>query len=512
MEALSDVFRAAHTLKGIAATMGYKDLATLAHALEDRLDALRHKQESLTTDTANLLFQAVDALKALLADILAERPPQTDVHQWITQLREISPQEEGEKTAMQRSSPTTPSAQEHPSQEKKTSTATHVDMPQTIRVNTAHLDALLNVVAELIISRSHLWRIQETHNLPDLKEALEKHDRLLSNLRDAVLQTRMVPVAHIFNRFPRMVRDLLRQRGKEADFSIEGYDIELDRTILERVSDPLMHLLRNAADHGIEPPDERERKGKPRRGKIWVRAWRERESVVIEVGDDGRGMDKAKILKRAIEQGIISPDEAEELSDHQIFMLICEPGFSTAENVTQVSGRGVGMDVVRREIEALHGTLTIESVPDQGTRFRLRLPLTLAIIQALLVMIGAEMYAIPLSQVERTLELLPDHITDVQQWKVTTDEEGKALPLVSLAELLEVPEAPTAPLDEHQRYAIVVGEERRRVGLVVDRLLGQEEIVIRPLPAILGHIPGIAGASILGEGRVILILDPSNLL
>ena len=499
-EALADVFRAAHTLKGIAATMGYDELAALAHAVEDRLDALREGKDKFTTETANLLFQAVDALKSVLSDVLADRPVKIDVEQWQKVLREF--EEPTTETPLYRG-------------KKETGAPTRsviapLELPQTIRVNTRHLDDLLNIVAELVISRSHLWRLQETYNLPELKEALEKHDRLLSNLRDAVLQTRMVPVAHIFNRFPRMVRDLLRERGKEADFIIEGYDIELDRTILERVSDPLMHLLRNAVDHGIEPPEERKRAGKPLRGKIWLRAWRERESVIIEVADDGKGMQKARILKRAIEQGLITPEEAEELNDHQVFMLICEPGFSTADHVTAVSGRGVGMDVVRREIEALHGTLTIDSQPGQGTTFRLRLPLTLAIVQALLVMVGTEMYAIPLSQVERTLEIRPDQVTEIQQWQIVTDEEKKALPLVSLSDLLEVPDTRLA--DQESRYAIVVGEERRRVGLVADKLLGQEEIVIRPLPAILGHVPGIAGASILGEGRVILILDPSNLL
>ncbi len=503
--ALANVFRAAHTLKGIAATMGYHDLARLAHALEDRLDVLRQGEGRLTAPLADMLFQGVDALRTLVDDALADRPPSVDVDGWVARLagEALTPEETPTEAT-----PTTPEPSPEPVESRQSAPPPAPDWHNTVRVSTRHLDKLLNAVAELITSRSHLWRIQELYNLPDLREALERHDRLLANLRDAVLETRMVPIAHTFNRFPRMVRDLLREHGKEADFIIEGHDIELDRTILERIGDPLMHLLRNAVDHGIEPPEERERAGKPRRGIIRLRAWRDRESVIIEVSDDGRGLDKQRILEKAIERGLISPKEAADLPEHQVYMLICAPGFSTATEVTDVSGRGVGMDVVRREVEALHGSLSIESTPGQGTTFRLRLPLTLAIIQALLIRVGGEMYALPISQVERTLEVRPEHITQVQRWSLITDAQGKALPLVPLGQVLAVPgHHPTAT-----GYAIVVGEKRNRVGLLVDELLGQEEIVIRPLPSILGPVPGIAGASILGEGQVILILDVITLL
>ncbi len=498
-EALTDLFRAAHSLKGISVTMGYDGLARLAHAMEDRLDALRQGEEALSPELADRLFQGVDALQTLLDDILAGRPSQVDVEYWNRILTQPSPLNQ-RATDIAHPEPEPAPGPQSPIYASK--------LPETIRVHTRHLDALLNIVAELIISRSHLWSIQEIHNLPDLQEALEKHDRLLSDLRDTVLQTRMVPVAHIFNRFPRMVRDLLRERGKEADFIIEGYNIELDRTILERINDPLLHLLRNAVDHGIESPEERERVGKPLRGKIWLRAWREQDSVIIEVADDGRGLDKDKIVQTAIEREIISSVEAKELNEHQILMLICAPGFSTAQEVTNISGRGVGMDVVKREVEALHGTLTIESTPGEGTTFRLRLPLTLAIIQALLVRVGSEVYAIPLSQVEHIIEIHDDRIITTPKWEVTTDEEGKPIPLISLAQLLNGPT--NGPVTESQ-YAIIVGEGRHRVGLIVDELLGREEIVIRPLPPALGSVPGIAGASILGEGQVILILDVPNL-
>lgn len=511
-DTLKTIFRASHTLKGMAATMGYQDLAQVAHTLEDLLDDLRSGQRSLTPALADVLFAGVDALKTLLADALADRPPSLDTETLVQQLTtsaaaaaEHIPLLESPTASVSEPDSTPPAEQRVPTPTLKVSEAT-----QTIRINTQHLDTLLNLVAELVISRSRLWRIQQRHNLADLREALEQHDRLLEGLRDAVFQMRMVPVARVFNRFPRMVRDLLRERGKEADFIIEGDDIELDRTILERVSDPLLHLLRNAVDHGVEPPEERERLGKPRRATIRLRARRERESVIIEVSDDGQGMDRDHIVEVAVQRGVIDPAEAKELSNQQALALICHPGFSTAQHVTDVSGRGVGMDVVRRQIEALHGSLYIETEPGKGTTFRLRLPLTLAIIQALLVKAGPEMYAVPLSQVEHILEIEPGQVKQVQRWQITTDEEARPLPLLELRELLEIPGNGTERTTVG--YAMVVGENRERLGVVVDELISQEEIVIRPLPDALMGIPGLAGASILGEGQVVLILDIPNLV
>jgi len=510
-QALESVFRAAHTLKGMAATMGYQDLAQLAHTLEDLLDELRKGDQTLTAALADVVFSGVDALKTLLADALADRPASLDVATLAEGFRTGATAPAEEKPESGATAPPEPAAVAAPARPAPPATALQPpELPQTIRVNAQHLDTLLNLVADLVISRSRLWRIQQRHNLLDLREALEQHDRLLANLRDAVLETRMVPVAHVFNRFPRMVRDLLRQREKEADFVIEGSDIELDRTILEQVTDPLLHLLRNAVDHGIEPPTERERLGKRRRGTIRLSARRERESVMIEVSDDGRGMNRKHILETAIQRGLIGHADANELSDQQVFLLICSPGFSTAERITDVSGRGVGMDVVKRQLESLHGGLSIVSEPGNGSTFRLRLPLTLAIIQALLVMVSEETYAIPLSQVERTLEIEPARLKQIQRWQVLRDEKVQALPLLELRELLDVPGNGTERAGTG--YAVVVGEDRDRLGVLVDELVGQEEIVIRPLPPALGNIPGLAGATILGEGQVVLILDAPNLV
>jgi len=361
------------------------------------------------------------------------------------------------------------------------------------------------LVEELVINRSWLNRIQAQYDIPALKEALEQHGRILADLRDTVLNVRMVPVAQVFDRFPRMVRDLLKQEGKEAELIIQGREIELDKAILEQISDPLVHLLRNAVDHGIESPEEREKAGKPRAGTIRLVARRERDQVIIEVSDDGRGMDVEKIAREAVNRGLVSPEAVREMSEEEMLMLICHPQFSMSIKVTRVSGRGVGMDVVQRTVRSLRGSLEIISTPGVGSTFRIRLPLTLAIIKALLVEVGPETYAIPSSYIERTLSVEPYQIKRIQQHEVITLEE--VIPLVSLGELLEVPEA-----RKDSRYVVVVRRNHHKVGLKVDALLGQEEIVIKSLPGFLGKIPGLAGATILGEGEVVLILDVPNLL
>jgi len=378
---------------------------------------------------------------------------------------------------------------------------------QSVRVSVRHLDLLLNLVGELVINRSRLWQIQHELEHPELGSVLSEHDRLLHNLRDAVLAVRLVPISQIFDRFPRMVRDLLKAQGKEATLLIEGQTLEVDRTILQGINEPLVHLLRNAVDHGLEMPAERIRQGKPRQGVIRLVARRERDQAVIEVSDDGRGMSPEFILRTAREKGILDEAQAQELSLNQIFMLITHPSFSTATRVTAVSGRGVGMVVVKRQVEALRGSLEIESEAGRGTTFRLRLPLTLAIIQALLVKVGGESYAIPLSFVDRAMELEPEMVQPLQHRQVLLSEE--TLPLVRLDRLLDVPPHPSA---RERSYVVVVSHGQRRVALLVDELLGKEEIVVKSFTGFMGTLEGLAGATILGDGRVVLILDIPNLL
>jgi two-component system chemotaxis sensor kinase CheA len=358
-----------------------------------------------------------------------------------------------------------------------------------------------------VINRTRLQEIASSHNIPDLKEALAQTARLTADLQDEVMKTRMVPVEHIFNRFPRMVRDLAKNRGKEVDFAVEGKDIELDRTILDEISDPLMHLLRNAVDHGIDNPEEREARGKPRRGSIKLRARRDRNYVSIEVSDDGQGVDAEKIFTLAAEKGLISAEERKPLNEEDTLGLLVSPGFSSAEEVSGVSGRGVGLDVVKNKVESLGGMLIMQSIKGEGTTFAMKLPLTLAIIQALLVKAQEEIYAIPLGVVSETAVISPHEIKYVSNQEVIFLRD-ETLPLMRLARVLGMP-------GENNQGAfpvVVVEVALKSIAIAVDELLGQQEIVITSLDRFLKGIRGFGGATILGTGEVALILDIPTLL
>ncbi len=600
-EPLERIFRAAHTIKGMSATMGYSDMSHLAHETENLLDRLRRGAVAATPGLIDLLFECVDSLGAMLADITADRESQIDLPTLLDKigsyeppparverpaealpvkghLVEINvslsedcllkgvrafmvlerlrqqgrvvacspPEEDLEReyfdldfsvtvdtdstpaqleaavrsiseiasvaaAAVGEAAPA-PRAEEPPPVEKTSppaapQSATIVPQTTSIRVNVKHLDTIMNLIGELVISRSQIARSLEQNDLTLVQRALVSHNRIMSSLRDATLQMRMVPVSQVFNRFPRMVRDLLRAQGKEARLMIEGQEMKLDRTILEELADPLVHLLRNAVDHGLEPPDERQRRGKPRTGLIRLTARREQGMAIIEVSDDGRGLVRDRIIQTAIKKGVIEPDQAPELDEHQIYMLICHPGFSMAKEVTSVSGRGVGMDVVKRRVESLRGMLDISSREGQGTTFHLRIPLTLAIIQALLIGVGNETYAVPLNYIERTIEIEPATIKRFAHWQITFLDE--MLPLFPLRDILRVPDGQNLP---PSRHALIVRRGQQRIGLMVDALCGKEEIVIKSLPGLLKEIPGLSGATIMGDGQVVLILDIPNLI
>jgi two-component system chemotaxis sensor kinase CheA len=316
----------------------------------------------------------------------------------------------------------------------------------------------------------------------------------------------MVAIEQVFNRFPRMVRDLAKDLNKEIEFLLEGKETELDRTVIDEIGDPLIHLLRNAVDHGIEAPAVRVANGKPRRGTIVLRARHEGNNVYIEVEDDGAGIQTDRIRQKAIDRGLIGAKEAEEMTNEEAIELLFSPGFSTAENVTDISGRGVGLDVVKSKIESLNGEMQVESKPGEGTRFKIKLPLTLAIIQALMVSVRDEIYAIPLSSVNETTILLQEEIKMIQNQEVMV-LRGNVLPLYRLDNLLEVP----GESQSEELYVVVVRKGDKQVGLVVDTLIGQQEIVIKSLGKVLAGIPGIAGAIVAGDGNVRLILDISTL-
>ncbi|MBC7075990.1 MAG: chemotaxis protein CheA [Syntrophomonadaceae bacterium] len=378
---------------------------------------------------------------------------------------------------------------------------------QTIRVDIERLDNLMNLVGELVMHKGRLEQIGISHQLIELNETVEQIDRVSTDLQSVVMKVRMVPVEQVFNRFPRMVRDLAKDLGKEIDFVIEGKETELDRTVIDEIGDPLVHLLRNAIDHGLEFPEERLKNGKPQKGKLVLRASHEGNNVYIEVEDDGMGIDINNVLARGIAKNIIDPARAKQMEREEIIDLLFSPGFSTAQNITDISGRGVGLDVVKSKIEALNGEIYVDSTPGWGTKFKIKLPLTLAIIQALIVAVRDEIYAIPLSSVDETTMISRGEIKTVQNQEVIT-LRGSILPLFRLANLLEIT---TQTDDEEEMYVVVVRKGERRIGLVVDALIGQQEIVIKSLGRLLAGIPGIAGAIVAGDGNVRLILDIATL-
>ncbi len=387
---------------------------------------------------------------------------------------------------------------------------------QTIRVDVKRLDQLMNLIGELVLAKNRLIKIyndvEERYEgekfLEELNQVVSSISIVTTDLQIAVMKIRMLPIGKVFNKFPRLVRDLARELGKKVRLIIEGEDTELDKSIIEEIGDPLVHMIRNAIDHGIEPPEERRRLGKPEEGTIWLRAYNEGNMIVIEIKDDGRGMDPEKLKQKAIEKGIITPQEAENMSDKEAFMLIFKPGFSTAEKVTNVSGRGVGMDVVKTNIEKLNGIIEVESVPGKGTTFKLKIPLTLAIIQALLVASQEDLFAVPLSNVIETVRIVEEDIYTIEG-KSVLKLRDEVLPLVNMADIFEI-EKILEP--EKYLYVVILGLGATKIGLIVDRFIGQEEIVIKSLGEFLKGLPGIAGATIRGDGRVTLIVDVASLM
>lgn len=378
---------------------------------------------------------------------------------------------------------------------------------KTVRVDIDRLDVLMNLVSELIIIKTRLEGIDIGDRTQAYNEAIEYLERITTNLHDAVMKVRMVPVEMVFNRFPRMIRDIARDLNKEIILNMSGEDTELDRTVIDEIGDPLIHLLRNSADHGIESIEKRKEAGKPAAGKIDLRAYQDGNNVVIEVCDDGQGIDIEKVKKIAIEKGLVKKEIANTLSQKDIIDLLFKPSFSTSDKITDLSGRGVGLDVVKTKIEQLGGVVEVETEWGKGSKFIIRLPLTLAIIQALLVVIGEEKYAIPLSSTKEIIKISPDQIMMVQKQEVIMIRDT-VIPIVRLNKILDIP---TDENNKKQLTAVIVKKGERLSGFLVDSLIGQQEIVIKSLGKLLSGIKFIAGATILGDGNVALILDVNSL-
>lgn len=651
-DTINEIFRSAHSLKGMAGTMGYKRMQTLTHDMENVFSEIRNDKLKVTSDLVDILFQCLDALEAYLDNIINTQDEGTDdnaaiikllndylnggsgvAEQAAPQAAQAAPQtadgvvtdfskvkfadfeqhaimEAGTKNLnvygvhvkidpscilkaaraflvfksveeLGEIIKSIPSAQdiedekfdldfdifvitgesldnvlatvrnvseikdaegsiikldekkeEKPEETEKTektesakpATVSKAGKPanpqpakgkpvvnRSVRVDIDKLDVLMNLVSELIIAKNGLVSAAATSNTEEnqsVNEQIEYLERVTTNLHESVMNVRMVPIETVVNRFPRMIRDLSKKLDKKMELYMTGEETELDRTVIDEIGDPLMHLLRNSADHGLESAEVRRERGKDEIGTIFLNAFQDGNNVVIEVGDDGNGIDIEKVKSKGIEKGTITPEQAEVMSDKEVIDLLFQPSFSTSEKITDVSGRGVGLDVVKSKIESLGGVVECKSVLGEGSTFTIRLPLTLAIIQALMVKLGNEQYAIALGSIQ-TIEDIP--LSDIKyvQGKEVINLRGNIIPIIRLGELLDVPDR-TEP--DESLIVVVIKKGDKQAGLVVDSLVGQMEIVIKSLGKYININKMISGATILGDGEVALIIDANAII
>ncbi len=499
IETLQLVFRMAHTLKGNSASLGFSGVAEFAHALEEQLEKLRQHERAPGPELVTALLDAVDALREMLPVAVEGN------HEIAPNHREVL-----RRLAAGASALTVPVAPPVPA---VGSAAASIPVPEaasrppeagrTLRVAIDKLDRLMTLAGEIAISRGRVRELLEGGSAAPALAVHQDAAQLHAELQDLVMQVRMVPVGPTLRQYVRTVRDLASAQGKQARLAIEGEHVEVDTTIIEHLRDPLTHMIRNALHHGIEPPEVRREKGKDPCGAVALSAWREAGSIVIELADDGAGFNRERIVEEARRRGLA--EDPERLPDAELYRLVFEPGFSTAERVTEWSGRGMGMDVVRERIAALRGSIAIESWPDAGTSIKIRLPLTLAIIEGFGVGIGGETYVIPVDRVVECMELPARSAGREREGLLRL--RGEALPFVRLRDLFGVRGA--AP---ERESVVVVRHDLTRAGLVVDRLHGQGQAVIKPLGGVFEGVRGLCGSTILGDGRVAFILDVPGLL
>jgi len=501
-ETLFHVFRAAHTLKGNAAALGLNALASFAHTMEDVLDRLRSGDVVLNPDRTTLLLQSVDALRHLLSEAAGGAdqlgPDQAAL---LDRLKAETASPRGATSTMEPSIGSREQAAHH-----DRPTQSPAPRRPSLRVDVERLDQLLGLVGEIAVARDHVTQLlhDPATARKSILDAQREADRLHLDLHELVLSLRMVPVGPTFQQLARLVRDVALSLGKEARLTIEGEEAEVDNSVLQLLKDPLAHMVRNALDHGIEPPEARLAAGKDRCGQIRLRAAHERGALVIELTDDGGGLDRERVLGRARGRGLIGAEA--EVDDARLHDLVFQPGFSTAERVTGVSGRGVGLDVVRRNIGALRGSVDLSSVPGRGSRFTIRLPLTLAIIDGLVVKVASESYIVPLETVIESAAL-PQAEANRGFSRGVLNLHGTSLPYVRLRHRFDLQSG-----HARKEIAIIVRSEIGPAGLVVDAVLGQSQIVIKPLPKVLDRLQGVVAAAVLGDGSVALILDPARLV
>jgi len=513
-EIVDEIFRVFHTLKGNSGLMGLEQMSKVSHKSEDVLGKLRDKEIEPNTFLVDTLLASVDYMRTVIEEIRSNDLKAHDTTELFGKLHTIL----GEKYEVKEiSKPVAPSKKPVKAGKAKSKTpAMKKKIEQTIRVDVNRLDNLMNIAGELVLEKNRLLQVshllkreypgnKEVGDLDSLNNSL---GYITTEIQESVMQMRMLPIANVFRKFPRMVRDLAKEKNKEINLAISGEETELDRSVIEAIGDPMIHLLRNALDHGIETPDVREAAGKPREGTISLNAFQEGNQIVIEIRDDGAGIDPDRILAKSIEKNVITAEEATLMKPKEIINLIFKPGFSTAEKVTDVSGRGVGMDVVNTNISRLNGMVDIDSEVGKGSVFIIKLPLTLTIMTGMVVRVWDEMYIIPLTAISETLRMESNMISSVKGHEVLT-LRNSVLPILYLDRLLAVPHGDEV---EAENYIVIVSIANRRLGLVVSSLLGQEETVVKPLGQALGKVLFFAGATLRGDGKVSLILDVTQIL
>jgi two-component system, chemotaxis family, sensor kinase CheA len=497
-ETIQSIFRVVHTMKGNASLLEIEGLLAFTHTAEDLLDLLRNGDLSVTPEIITLLLDVVDTLRQMVAAAGHGKDEAGPGAQSI--LARISHLLNADGKAVKKQG--TARENQGPFSHPETMGEPSYKAGRTLRVDVEKLDRLLDLAGELTIARGRVAQMLEAKeeiSIEELRDAHSFSDALHYELQDTILKVRMVPIGPLFHQYNRTVRDMAKSLDKKAQLRIEGEDIEVDTSVVEYLKDPLLHMIRNALDHGIESPAKRKKNGKSQTGTITVRAAREGGNIIIEVMDDGAGLDKQKIIEVALKKGLVA--EPQRLSDPEIYQLIFEPGFTTASQVSDMSGRGVGMDVVRRNIQALRGSVHAASKPGVGATVRIRLPLTLAIIEGFSVGVGDETYVIPVDQVIECVELPKEDHENARKDGVL-QLRNEPLPFIYLKDHFGLPGERGA-----RQSVVVVQHETSRAGLAVNELYGATQTVIKPLPAIFKDVPGVSGSAILGNGRVALILD-----
>ena len=586
MDTVNEIFRAAHSLKGMAGTMGYKRMQTLTHDMENVFSEVRNGTFKVQPGMIDILFRSLDALEEYVDNIQQTTEEGTNDNQDLIDALNSILKNNGEikpidKSAEQAPADTAAKAEntKQPKWEEikvsdtermlvskayneglkaygvtiyveeacvlkaaraflvfkaleklgevivsnptamaaagskpaAAKTAAKPVVNRTVRVDIEKLDNLMNLVSELIIAKNSLIAATAAEGKGDngsVNEQIEYLESVTTNLHESVMKVRMVPIESVVAKFPRMIRDLSKKLGKKMELYMTGEDTELDRTVVDEIGDPLMHMLRNSADHGLEPNDVRIANGKPEVGSIFLDAYQDGNNVVIEVRDDGGGINVEAVKQKGIERGTITPEQAETMTDKEVIDLLFMPSFSTAKKVSDVSGRGVGLDVVKSKIESLSGEVEVKNRFGEGSSWIIRLPLTLAIIQALMVVVGEEKYAIALGSIQTIEDVSPDDIKLVQA-KEVIHIRGTVIPIIRLNRVLDIPPRE----DENQNYTVIIVKKGdKQAGLVVDELIGQQEVVIKSMGKYIKVPKMISGATILGDGEVALILDTNALI